>query len=415
MRVVMSSSSSISATVAPSDAAARRRARAERPPRRRSGLVWLWITFAVLAIGGLTYAGLQMWDRLRPVVELRIQDASGALLPAVRVELFAVEPDGAAVCPPKRLGVCEVEAGILDVPPEWIEGQAVLARVSADGFGQSFIRLRDREAVALRLEKPRPFAIQLLESNGAPASDAEVELVGGEARGVVLASLTSDEQGWVRCDSISAFHRSIHVRAYLPGHELLSRDVQLVRNVEPIRLRATEPVQGQVEAPMDFPGGYVAGLRVQVFNVFGPHAVIGEQGRFRLDYQPAPPQLLRMIIPDLPEGWTHRRVLADEDRRVHIQINRAVRVSGRVVDSLGRGIGRAVVQQDHGPRGRESVTCDGSGGFVLTRVPPGAVRLRASHWQQRGTNKGAFMLSGYLDLGDLQPGETRQGQWIEVK
>ena len=306
-------------------------------------------------------------------------------------------------------------AGALDLAPDLLQpGASLLARVQAPGFGRSFVRLRDAVTASIALAPPEPFAVRLLEPDGSPAADAEVELVGGEARGVVLDTVEPDADGWVRSRVISAFHRSVHVRAYLPGHEVLSRDLMLVEHEKPIRFERTLPVRGTVVAPPDFPGG-AAGLRVQGFNVFGPAAQVGMGGGFLLDYQPPPPIPVRLVLVDLPTGWTHRGTRVGDSRRVQMRIERAVEIAGLVVDRQGRAVAGAGVQHEHGPRGRESVACDASGRFVLRRVPPGSVRLRASFVRFGKRRRGGGVYSGFEDLVDLQPGERRVGVRIMIR
>jgi hypothetical protein len=110
----------------------------------------------------------------------------------------------------------------------------------------------------------------------------------------------------------------------------------------------------------------------------------------------------------LPPGYTHARTTAlAGDREIRLVVEREARIAGVVRDATTRTPLRGVkVFHEHGPAGIEVVESDADGGFAITRVPTGSIRVHADAIVER---------SDYARNGQRYRVKALRQGWIDVE
>ncbi len=312
-----------------------------------------------------------------------VVDGSDQELTDVRVELFEYADAAHSPSPTRKLGEHAIDApGAHRLPTDLVPGEA-LARVTAPGLGVGYAYLAaGRSPERVKLEPGVRLEGRALLPNGAPAAGARVVAFGGGARGVPLTEAVVDPAGTFVVDGVAPSTDSVLLRVFAEGCAIRDEARYLYEEEAlVIRLRPSRPLSGRVvSTDPAVPRERFGTAKVRVYALPGVETDPDAEGRFELRHLPTAPTRCVLLLPDLPTDLTHRRVQAQEgDADVVLTVERAATLAGVVLDrTTGDAVPNAIVSHEHGPHGIEAVKTDRAGRFVLTRVPPGTVELRAS-------------------------------------
>jgi hypothetical protein len=408
----------------PTDPETVRAPRARRPQQPTSRFRRLpWTIRFVIPVMLLLFLGREGWRELQTWRgHIQVVDAEGMPLALVgRVEVFAADESPSAPSPTPQLGVYETEAdGSLTLAADEI-GERALVRMAVSGHGIGYgIIEPGAEVLPLRLGQPMSVAGRVIDTAGVPVPGAQIQVLGGGARGVLLTEVETDPNGEFTVGGVSDTVRSWSFRVFARGYELgqvdwLSRDGERIE----FTLNPAPPAGGRLVldgTAADRAAPALGDLELRIHHLPGVTARTQEDGTFSVHHLPPAPRFAHVLVPGLPSGWTYRRTALRSGDTRDVLLQPAQQLRGRVVNGhTNGGVAGAVVYHEHGPNGIESAVCDGDGRFVLDRVPFGPVEVFADVMVPRrsvpadkleGKGRGRKVLIQGTESVFVQPGQT---------
>lgn len=297
------------------------------------------------------------------------------------------------------------ESGIVDVGPEYMPDEAFV-RISAAGHGVDY-RLLQRSKKKVRtvtLGRPMQLSGTVRSVTGKPVEGARVQVLGGgDSRGPLLREIVTEKAGTFTIPELSDRIGQMQVRVLKEGYGVAEKTwKQLPTHRPPLEeekemtrldfeLRPVPPAKGRVLLPE---GLIPKNLEIRVYQLPGVSARIRADGSFALHHlAKEDATIFRLLVGNLPQGYTHPQVLVQPGEDVTIAICAAVKVIGQVVDAgNGRPVTAGLVSHEHGPRGAEQCRLDADGGFQLERVPPGDIELRVTLEKSKRHREGGVRL-----------------------
>jgi hypothetical protein len=362
--------------------------------RPRSTTAWQRIPISVklvvplLLLGG-AWLGYRAWQQTQTVLAF-VAAKAGDAVPPLHLSFFPDELAFTSPSPPPLLGELRLqgEDEIL-IGPELVPSSA-LVRYAGPGIGTGVVHVvRGKPTPPTALRAPArlqgragtPYGFVGLGLRGLglrPVAGARVLGLGGGEHGVPLCEATTDAAGSFVLEGFAEGQPSLGVRVLADGYAVAYVEHVLPDDDEPIvPLVATQPIEGIVLRREDVPP---VPLLVLARGLPGVAAAVAADGSFRLDHVP-PALQPRLLVYGLPPSHTHQLVHASPgDRGVRIEVVRAARIRGRVVDRLTQ-VARAgaFVWHEHGPAGRIWAETASDGSFELDLAPPGDIVLFAQH------------------------------------
>jgi len=353
---------------------------------------------------------------------LELLDHQGQPLRHAQLQFFAYDITSFGPSPTRLLSEMELDvedSGVIELGAEHMPEEAFV-RIAATGHGVDFRHLRrgSKKVATAKLGKPMQVSGTVRSVSGQPLEGARVLAIGGgDPRGVLLREVRSDKTGAFTLPDLSDRIRVLVVRVLLEGFGVAEKTWwQEPTHREPLEeekakarldfeLRPIPPATGRVLLPEGVPA---QDLELRVHQLPGVSAKIDEDGSFTLHHlAKEDATIFRLLVANLPAGYTHPRVLARPgESDVTIPIRKTVTVTGNAVEAGdNQPVTAGLVSHEHGPRGGEQCRLGADGSFRLEHVPPGDIELRVTLDKSKRRKEGGVRIKTVRigDQSDEQP------------